>query len=105
MIPTVPTNERDTESAGSFRRIYIWIVASAGALGGLIFGYDWVVIGGAKPFYERYFQLNSALGSAGTFWIFPTICVAGLLFLYFSLPETRGRTLEGIERSLRIGRQ
>jgi sugar porter (SP) family MFS transporter len=30
-----------------------------GALGGLLFGYDWVVIGGAKPFYEKYFQLNS----------------------------------------------
>jgi sugar porter (SP) family MFS transporter len=29
------------------------------ALGGLLFGYDWVVIGGAKPFYEKYFQLNS----------------------------------------------
>ena len=30
------------------------------ALGGLLFGYDWVVIGGAKPFYERYFGLSSA---------------------------------------------
>lgn len=39
--------------------IYVWLVASAGALGGLLFGYDWVVIGGAKPFYERYFQLDS----------------------------------------------
>jgi sugar porter (SP) family MFS transporter len=41
------------------RSAYVWLTASAGALGGLLFGYDWVVIGGAKPFYERYFQLNS----------------------------------------------
>ena len=30
------------------------------ALGGLLFGYDWVVIGGAKPFYETYFHLTDA---------------------------------------------
>jgi sugar porter (SP) family MFS transporter len=29
-------------------------------LGGLLFGYDWVVIGGAKPFYEAFFQLSDA---------------------------------------------
>ncbi len=29
-------------------------------MGGFLFGYDWVVIGGAKPFYEPFFQLETA---------------------------------------------
>jgi sugar porter (SP) family MFS transporter len=44
--------------AGDFNRLYIWAISSVGALGGLLFGYDWVVIGGAKPFYEKFFHLN-----------------------------------------------
>ncbi len=59
MIPSVHDIRENAESVGSFRRLYIWMAASAGALGGLLFGYDWVVIGGAKPFYERYFHLDS----------------------------------------------
>jgi sugar porter (SP) family MFS transporter len=39
---------------------YIWGIAAAAALGGLLFGYDWVVIGGARQFYELYFHLTSA---------------------------------------------
>ncbi len=37
---------------------YIWFISLVAALGGLLFGYDWVVIGGAKPFFERYFHLT-----------------------------------------------
>ncbi len=36
---------------------YVWTISLVAALGGLLFGYDWVVIGGAKPFFERYFDL------------------------------------------------
>lgn len=39
---------------------YVWGIAIVAALGGLLFGYDWVVIGGAREFYEQYFQLTSS---------------------------------------------
>jgi MFS family permease len=42
-----------------FHAGYVLLIATIGALGGLLFGYDWVVIGGAKPFFEKYFQLTS----------------------------------------------
>ncbi len=40
--------------------LYIWGIALVAALGGLLFGYHWVVIGGARQFYEAYFHLTSA---------------------------------------------
>jgi sugar porter (SP) family MFS transporter len=43
-----------------YNMAFIGLVCVAAALGGLLFGYDWVVIGGAKPFFERYFHLTSA---------------------------------------------
>jgi SP family sugar porter-like MFS transporter len=59
MITTVSVSEASLDDRGSVRTMYLWFTAAAGALGGLLFGYDWVVIGGAKPFYERFFQLDS----------------------------------------------
>lgn len=42
-----------------YRLGYIWLISVVAAMGGLLFGWDWVVIGGAKPFFQRYFDLTS----------------------------------------------
>lgn len=38
-------------------RSFLYFICAVSAMGGLLFGYDWVVIGGAKPFYELYFGI------------------------------------------------
>jgi sugar porter (SP) family MFS transporter len=43
----------------SYNTGYVWLVSVVAAMGGLLFGWDWVVIGGAKPFFQRYFELTS----------------------------------------------
>jgi sugar porter (SP) family MFS transporter len=43
----------------SYNLGYVWLISIVAAMGGLLFGWDWVVIGGAKPFFQRYFQLTS----------------------------------------------
>lgn len=47
------------------------------AMGGLLFGYDWVVIGGAKPFYEQFFNIADSPILQG---IATTTALIGCLF-------------------------
>ena len=44
--------------------------------------------------------LNSGLGSFGTFWLYAGICIAGFIYLRSRLPETKGKSLEQLEKEL-----
>lgn len=55
---------------------FIYFICCVSAMGGLLFGYDWVVIGGAKPFYEAYFGISSSPSMQG---LAMSIAIAGCL--------------------------
>lgn len=64
MISAVPSSSRP-DSQGNFNYSYIWLISIVAALGGLLFGWDWVVIGGAKPFFERFFHIENSASLSG----------------------------------------
>ena len=45
-------------------------------------------------------SMNAALGSSGTFWIYSGICLCAFLFLFRRCPETKGKSLEELEKEL-----
>jgi MFS family permease len=51
-----------------------------------------------------FLTLIEKLGKAGTFWLFALISVAGVIYCYLFVPETKGCTLEQIEEHLHSGR-
>lgn len=61
-------------------QFYLPAIALTSAMGGLLFGYDWVVIGGAKPFYEVFFSITQSPAMQG--WAMASAilgCILGVL--------------------------
>lgn len=49
-----------------------------------------------KSYSGKLFQLS--IGSYGAFWLFAAILITSLFFIIFVVPETRGKSLEDIEK-------
>lgn len=51
-----------------------------------------------------FLTLTEKLGKGGAFLFYAAVCVAGIVFSYFFVPETKGHTLEDIENHLHSGK-
>lgn len=61
---------------GTYNKSFVYFICLVSAMGGLLFGYDWVVIGGAKIFYEQYFGI---VGDPAMQGLAMSIALAGCL--------------------------
>jgi MFS transporter, SP family, galactose:H+ symporter len=50
-----------------------------------------------------FLRLVNGIGVAGTFWIYSAVCIVGLCWGYYYIPETKGKSLEEIEAHWRAG--
>ena len=61
----------------TINQAFLWRICAVAAMGGLLFGYDLLVIGGAKPFYEAYFGIYNHPWMQG--WVMSSAVVGCLI--------------------------
>ncbi|XP_043278857.1 facilitated trehalose transporter Tret1 isoform X2 [Venturia canescens] len=59
--------------------------------------FNWLMAFVVTKFYG---DVKSAIGPYGAFWIFSAICGLSVVFVFFLVPETKGKTLDQIQMEL-----
>lgn len=68
-----------------------------GVAGSIAGAFNWAL---AFLITSTFEKLNLTLGQGPTFWLFTAFCVLGLLFVFFFVPETKGKSLAQIQQIL-----
>lgn len=66
-----------------------------GSAASIATGFNWLCTFIVTKTFE---DVIAMIGAHGTFWLFGAIVVMGFVFVIVSVPETRGRSLEEIEK-------
>lgn len=84
-------NKLTMKAKSNHNNFYLLLISLVSAMGGLLFGYDWVVIGGAKPFYEVFFGIANSPAIQG--WVMGSAILGCLLGVMIagSLADKYGR--------------
>lgn len=59
--------------------------------------FNWILVFIVTKFFS---DLSKTIDLDATFWLFAVICLIGTFFVYFIVPETKGKSLEEIQREL-----
>lgn len=90
MAIVIPNNYKEsTIDNTAYNRTYLYLISAVVALGGVLFGFDLVIISGTVPFFTEHYRLDEV----GTGWAVGCInlgCAAGSL-LAGKLSDTLGR--------------
>lgn len=49
---------------------------------------------------KTFVNLKDAIGNGETFWLFSGLTVAGVIFVFFIVPETKNKSLNEIQKML-----
>ena len=72
-------------------------VRSKSLAGGIVTASNWFF---SFVITKEFADLESAIHSFGAFWLFAGICLLGVAFVFYYVPETKGKSLEEIEATL-----
>jgi sugar porter (SP) family MFS transporter len=72
----------NTSQRRSYNYRYLWLICLIATLGGFLFGYDWIVVGGAKEFYQAYFGISDDIAKGWGVSSALLGCIVGALGCY-----------------------